>query len=164
MAPSNSQLLANAKKVLQLTEQVVGYLEKTGQSEPNFSQDTPTIPYAEEYEALRIPLTQAAEDLLALVNGPMNLAREMCLRHQDLAAHQVALNFNYYKAVPLGGSISITDLAKAVGMDVSRTRSVIKLLVSQRYFDEVEKDVFQHSALSALIARDESIHAVLAFE
>ena len=157
-------MLKNARQILQLTEQIVDYLEKSGQNEPDFSPNSSTIAPADEYDSMRIPLTAAAQDLLSLVNGPMNVVREMCLRHQDLAAHQVALNFGYYKAVPLDGTISASDLAKAVGMDVGRTKMVMKHLASQRYFDEKELDVFQHSALSALIARDDSIHAVLAFE
>ena len=163
MSPT-SQLLEKARQILQQTERIVQYLEKTGQEEPNFGQDSPVIAFCSEYEALRIPLTSAAEDLLTLVNGPSNIVRELLLRHQDLAAHQVAIDFNYYKAVPLDGSISVPELAKAVGMDVSRTKSVIKHLAAQRYFNEKEPDVFEHNAISALIAKDEAIHAFMAFE
>lgn len=161
---SKSEILQNAREVLKRAEQIVSYLEKNNHDEPSLKPTSCSIPNDAAYEALRIPLNNAAEELLRLVNGPLNWLRLFFCTHHDLAAWQVALDFEFFKAVPLEGSISLSEMAKVVGMDEDRIGRVMRLLVTQRVFVEVETDMFQHNATSALIAKDEAINAVIAMQ
>jgi hypothetical protein len=58
------------------------------------------VPENPEQIALRARLNDAARDLLRLVNGPRNDARTFVCYLYDLAAWQVACEFNFFEAIP----------------------------------------------------------------
>ena len=140
------------------------YLQSHGYSEPNFTSDSPLVPANGEYDAIRTDLTDAAQDLTVLAKGPLQWIRTFCCCHHDLSAWQVALRFKFFTAVPLDKSISVKDLADTVSMDVDRLGRVMKFLTTQHCFQELEDDIFEHTALSAFIARNKDIEACFAFE
>ena len=148
-----------SQQIAVIAAQIADYYDANHLPEPTFDPDSPSIPTAANYEALRIPLSQAAHDLLHLVNGPKRFVRTFSFSHYDLAAFQVALDFNFFTVLPLRGSINLSELAKAVGFDEDRAGSVIRLLATQRIFEETEQNVFRHTAISALVAIDEDIRA-----
>jgi len=158
---SQSELLRLSQTVLQATSTIVRYLEETNQREPSFSQDSSAIQGNDNFEATRIQLNDAAHDLLRLINGPLAEFRSFFTTQYELAAYQVALDFGIFGKVPLGGRIALSDLARKVGIDEDRCGRVIKHLAAQRVFNEIEPDVFEHSAGSALIAEDANIEALL---
>jgi ubiquinone/menaquinone biosynthesis C-methylase UbiE len=157
----HSELLRLAQTVLQATSAIVKDLEKTNQPEPTFSQDSSVIKGGDDYEATRIQLNDAAHDLLSLVNGPLTEFRAFFTTQYDLAAYQIALELGLFGIVPLGGSITLSELARKVPMDEDRCGRVVKHLASQHVFHEIEEDVFEHSAASALVAKDSDIEALL---
>ncbi|KAF5639050.1 O-methyltransferase [Fusarium sp. NRRL 25303] len=162
MASANhSNLLQLAKTVQQTTETIVKYLQDTKQQEPSFHQNSNAIQGDADIHSTRIQLNDAAQDLLRLVNGPANEYRSFYMSHYTLAAYQVAFHFKLFRHVPLGSKVSIADLASKAGIDEGRCRRVIKHLATQRVFEEVEPDVFTHTASSALIARDSDMEAIL---
>jgi hypothetical protein len=156
-----SQLLDLAYEISKKTSDIVKYLQKTGQNEPTFHHSSITIEGDDAFEESRIAINEAAKDLVRLVNGPMVEFRSFFTTHYDLAAYQIALEFKYFKAVPVNGYITLADLAKAVGMDEDRTGRVIRHLASLRVFYEPEPGMFEHTAASALVATDDDIDAVL---
>ncbi|KAI7772389.1 hypothetical protein LZL87_007750 [Fusarium oxysporum] len=158
---NHSNLLQLAQAVQQATETIVKHIQDTHQQEPSFDQDSKTIQGDADIHSTRIQLNDAAQDLLRLINGPANEYRSFFMSHYTLAAYQVALHFKMFRHVPLGGKISITDMASKAGIDEDRCRRVIKHLATQRVFEEVEPDVFTHTASSALIARDSDVEAIL---
>ncbi|EGU75128.1 hypothetical protein FOPG_07515 [Fusarium oxysporum f. sp. conglutinans race 2 54008] len=158
---NHSNLLRLAQTVQQATETIVKHLQYTKQQEPSFDQDSKAIQGDADTHSVRIQLNDAAQDLLRLVNGPANEYRSFFMSHYTLAAYQVALHFKIFRHVPLGGKISIADLASKAGIDKDRCRRVIKHLATQRVFEEVEPDIFTHTASSALIARDSDMEAIL---
>ena len=112
-----------------------------------------------EYENLRIDLNTAALDLLRLVNGPRVDFRSFFTKHYEMAAWQVALEFDYFGLVPLEASISLQELAAKAGMDEDRTMHVMRFLATQRVFKErvgtsIDDISFEHTAASAVIARE----------
>ncbi|RYC63870.1 hypothetical protein CHU98_g2334 [Xylaria longipes] len=159
-----SLILEKAREALRQAEKLVGYLEKNGYDEPNFSSTSPPHPENHEYDAIRTDLTQAAQDLTLLANGPLQWIRTFCCCHHDLSAWQVALRFKYFTLVPLDRPISTRDLAAKAGMDEDRTRRIMKFLTTQRCFQELDDDTFEHTAMSAYIARNRDIEACFAFE
>lgn len=153
-----------SRRIATIAGQVADYYDENHLPEPTFGPDSPDIPSSAEYEKLRISLTQTADDLLHLTNGSKSFIRTLACSHYDLAAFQVALEFNFFEAVPANRSIRLPELAKVVGFDEARVASVIRLLATQRIFAETEPDVFQHSARSVLIAKNEDIHAACHFK
>ncbi|TAQ89050.1 hypothetical protein B7494_g2627 [Chlorociboria aeruginascens] len=161
---SKSEVLENAREILRRTEQLVQYLEQNGYEEPSFKATSPAVPDTPQYIEIRDLVSNAASNLIHLVNGPLNWLRSLFFIHYDLAAWQIALEFEFFKAIPLRGTIELSELAKKVCMDEERVARVLRLLATQKTFFEPEPGVFQHTAISSLIATDDSIHAVLAMQ
>jgi hypothetical protein len=156
-----SVLLQLAQSVLKTTSTIVRQLQNTNQEEPSFDQNSPFIQGDTDFEATRIELNEAAISLLRLVNGPVNEFRRIHLIHCDIAAYQAALELQFFRHVPLDGKISLSDIAHKAGMDEDRCGRIIRLLATHHIFNEVETDVFGHTAGSALIARDTDMEAML---
>lgn len=152
------------RRIVTNAAQVAAYYDDNQLPDPTFGPDCPDIPSSIEYERLRISLSQTADDLLHLVNGPKIFIRTFACSHYDLAAFQVALEFKFFENVPIETTITLSELAKAVGFDEDRVGSVIRLLATQRIFEETDSGVFQHSARSALLAKDEDIRAACHFK
>lgn len=160
IAESNApDLLELAQQISELTKQTANYFDQKQKRKPTFGAHSPAVPETPEYEALRAPLNDAANDLLRLVNGPKSSMRSFLCTHYDLAAYQIALEFNFFEIVPETGGMALSDLAKAAAMDEDRAGRIMKLLTTQRVFAEVESDVFGHTATSMLFVRDSELKA-----
>ena len=157
-------ILAKARETLKQAERLVDYLERNGYEEPNFTSESPQVPGNGEYDAIRIELTDAAQDLTLLAKGPLQWIRTFCCCHHDLSAWQTALRFNFFTIAPLDRPMSVKDMAAAAKMDEDRLSRVMRFLCTQHCFQELDEDVFQHTALSAFIARNKDIEACFAFE
>ena len=164
MASTRSEILDNARKISTFTEQIDSYLEEHEDKTPTNSSIFNSIPTDPSYDALRNPLSDAAQSLFLLVNGPVNWLRLFFTSHHDLAAWQVALDFNFFEAIPLEGSVLLSEIAKTVGMDEDRVGRVMRLLSSQRVFVESQQNVFRHTVTSALVASDKAIKASIAMQ
>ena len=81
------------RRIVTNAAQVAAYYDDNQLPDPTFGPDWPDIPSSIEYERLRISLSQTADDLLHLVNGPKNFTRTFACSHYDLTAFQVALEF-----------------------------------------------------------------------
>jgi len=156
--------LENAERVLSLSQNLVNYLKEKNSGEINFTATTAPTPNNSEYDALRLPLAQSLEDLLLLVNGPMQWLRKYLCAHHELSAWQGALRRGFFSLVPLDKPIHVRDLAMAADMDEDRTVRIMKLLTTQRCFEELSEGVFTHSSLSAFIAENEQIASLSSFQ
>ncbi|MCJ1444782.1 MAG: hypothetical protein MMC23_005284 [Stictis urceolatum] len=164
MATSPSSILELSRQISALTEQTASYLSEKNLPEPSFHSSYEGIPEGPEFEKLQGPLVQALIDLQLLIQGPKIFLRTFGCSLHDLAAFQVACEFNFFEIVPLNGSITTAKLAKATGLAEDITGTVIRLLATQRMFNEVEQDVFEHTSLSAPFARDNDIKAGIHME
>ncbi len=160
MASGYLQILELATAIPKLTLAIAQYLDKHQLPGPSYDPNS-RAPDTPEYEALLAPLNEVAQDLLGLVNGPKRTLTSMLRAQYDLAAFQVALEFGFFDAVPLGTgeSIHLKDLSKIVNVDEDRAGRIIKLLATRRVFVESDPDVFKHTSASALLAMDEEIKA-----
>jgi len=161
---SKSLIISKAREALKHAERLVDYLETNGYDEPNFSEGSPQVPANNDYDAIRTNLTEASTDLIMLAKGPLQWIRTFCCCHHDLSAWQTALRFKYFTNVPLGKAMSIKEIAAAAGHDEDRLGRVMKFLSTQHCFREIEENVYEHTALSAYIAREKDIEACFAFE
>jgi hypothetical protein len=148
-----------AETISTLTNSIASHLKESNHETPDFTTSSAEIPSNSEYEKLRIGLNSVALDLLRLVNGPKVGLRDFFTHHYEMAAWQVALEFDYFNHVPLEGSITLKELAQKAGMDEGRTLQVMRFLATQRVFKELagetdEEHPFEHTATSAMIARE----------
>ncbi|KAH7087100.1 S-adenosyl-L-methionine-dependent methyltransferase [Paraphoma chrysanthemicola] len=165
-----------ASHISELSSELSDHLRNSGHPDLTFTADSPTVPDTAEYEALRGLLNDAAMDLLHLLNGSKSTLRSFFLSHYDLAALQVALARGFFNHVPLPdlGRISesrdaanelrgasVEEIAEKGGISFDRTARVLKMLATHRIFEKVpgHSNRFQHTAASALMARDQSFQA-----
>src|SRR5580700_366976 len=116
---NSPSLLSLASQISSLAAQIQTYLSTTSHPLPSFNAFSPPVPGTPTYESLRVPLNEAALDLLRLVNGPKTTLRSLLCSHYDLAAFQVALEKGFFGYVPLG------DEPKQVGEAVGAKAGVI---------------------------------------
>ncbi|KAJ4376391.1 hypothetical protein N0V83_001674 [Neocucurbitaria cava] len=163
-AEQQSTLLELATEVQQLTTQIVNDLTEKKLKEPTFETDSETIPETPEQIGFRARLNDSARDLLRLVNGPRNDARTFVCYLYDLAAWQVACEFNFFEAIPETGTANIKEIAEKSGVDEDRVGRFLRMLATDRVFEEVEKDVFKHTSRSVLYLKDKQWRDVMHYQ
>ncbi|CRL28214.1 O-methyltransferase, family 2 [Penicillium camemberti] len=156
-----TNLLALAEDITQKTKDITEYLQANGYPQPTLSADSVAHPETVEYVVLYGKLKRSLEDLKYLVEGPKRHFRELCCQGYELAAIQVALEFNFFEIVPLEGQISIEDLAEKAGVDLDRTNRIVRLLVTEFIFQEPTLGYIAHSPSSYLLHVDEEIRSTV---
>ncbi|KAH8712112.1 S-adenosyl-L-methionine-dependent methyltransferase [Phaeosphaeriaceae sp. PMI808] len=143
-----------ANQVSKISSQITTYLNQKG-CHPDFTPKSPNLPETYEYEALRNQLSDAANDLLRLVNGPKNTFRTLTFSHTDLAAVQVALRRKFFQHVPDNNvGLTAADVAEAASIDVDRTTRILKMLATHRIFEEDgATGKFRHTSASAFLKK-----------
>ncbi|KAG8527710.1 uncharacterized protein KY384_007864 [Bacidia gigantensis] len=127
---------------------------------PSFSPDSADIPETPEQAALRSHLLASLDDLRLLVNGPRRTIRSLICFSNDLAAFQVAFDFNFFTIVPESEKgIALEEVARQAGIDVGRTRQVMRMLCTHRVFREIKEGWFAHTLTSVLFKRDENLRS-----
>ncbi|OBT94584.1 hypothetical protein VE01_07931 [Pseudogymnoascus verrucosus] len=164
MALKPISIINLSREILTLTERVAAYFSEKNLPEPSFDASYHGTPNDPEFEEIQAPLIEALADLSLLVQGPKIFLRTFGLAFQDLAAFQIALEFNFFKNIPLEGSITSRELARAAGIGEDITASAVRLLATQRIFVESEPGVFQHTSISAVLGRDDDIQAAIHME
>ena len=149
------EVLTLAEQVKSLSVALVEHLRQTDQGIPDSTLASPSVPEGDRsYDKIRNELNDAATDLLNLVNGPkIQLCKAVC-QGNDLAAHQIALDFDFYHAIPASGTPTLRSVSEQVNLDIGITSRVLRFLVTQGYFREIEEDVFAHTKASAAIRQD----------
>ena len=155
-----ASILAIAKKIGSLSELLNRYIEDNSLPPPSFESGY-RAPETVEYEHLLAPLVDTTQDFLRLINGPKKSITSLLLTHYDLAAYQVALEFDFFDKVPLGprAGIHLNDLASAVGIDTDRVGRIMRFLVTQQTFEESSPDEFRHTSSSAIFVEDPGFKA-----
>ncbi|KAL8858569.1 MAG: hypothetical protein Q9178_004863 [Gyalolechia marmorata] len=159
-APSSS-ILALAKNILELTQDMTEYLQANNLTAPTFalgSQDPPDTP---EYRHLHATLKTSLEDLSRLIDGPRKWLRAFCCTGYDLGALQVALDFEFFQLIPAHGELTIEDLARKSGLDADRTGRIVRQLMTYRFFEELRPRVISHSSTSLVMQQDEELRSVV---
>lgn len=157
--PQTSYLLSLARDIHQLTANLVEELYSLQPNEPDFTPSSAEVPTSPAYNTIRSKLNDVATDLLHLINGPKLHLQRYIFSHNDLAAYQVAFEFNIFSAVPEGDSIDLPMLAAKTGLDSDILQRVMTFLCTQRVFVEVADDVFAHTHISATFARNPDLRA-----
>jgi hypothetical protein len=154
-------LLGLAQKITQRTQAITDYLVANKYAQPTFAPDCINRPETIEYAKLHGDLKRTLEDLQYLVEGPKRHFRALCCQGYELAAIQVALDFNFFSIVPAQGQISLEDLAKEAGVDLDRTSRIVRLLITEFLLREPTHGYIAHSPSSYLLHSDEEIRSTL---
>jgi hypothetical protein len=162
--PTPSSIRELVAQIKKQAEEIEKQLELSGFPEPTLENNFTERPDGPEYAAARASLNDAANDLLMLVNGPKAHFRSLFCYQHDLAAFQIAFDHDFFNKVPLGGSITIPQLAERVSFDEDRVGRIIRFLTTHRVFAETNPGVFEHTAYSALFAKDPEIHAAAHYQ
>lgn len=149
--------LALAKELVHLTEEAVQEAQERGSAPLNFSARATARPATQKYAEVQAKINTVALDLVRLISGPKVVYRHLFVSHYDLAAYQVALEFDFFNLVPLYGTIPVSALAEKAGLDTDRAERILRTLATQRVFEEVPVrggTAFKHTAASALIVEE----------
>ena len=157
MSGSSRTLISIAKKLSEQTQAIDAYWQSIDNEQPSFSQDAPEPPDTAEYVSLHSELSSTLADLQRLVDGPKRNLRRTVMLGNDLAALQIAFDFDFFQLVPLDGTIKLEDLAAKAGIDADRAARMIRMLATHRIFQETEPGQFSHTAASAAFHRDEEL-------
>ena len=159
---SHTDLLTLAVDITVYTKHIVDQLHKSGHGQPSYAVESPRELWENPKLGLKdvkSKLTDAANTLLTLVNGPMLFHRNLFGVHYDLAALQIMLEFNVLENIPVKGGIDLGTLSAKVGIDKDKLGRLLRLLGTQRYVEEPQFEVFQHTVLSEVLLRDELLKA-----
>ena len=157
---ASTDIVNLALDIVKNASEIKSQLAAQGAPAPSFAADSADIPDTPEQAALRGRLMTSLEDLRLLVNGPRRTVRNFICTSNDLAAMQVAVEFNYFTIVPeTEQGLALEEIAQEAGMDIGRTRQILRLLCTHRIFKEVKDGYFAHTALSALFKRDDNLRA-----
>jgi predicted transcriptional regulator len=158
------RLLILASQIQDITSKIVENLIENQLQEPTFDVSSEPLLLTPENVRLKEDLNDTAQDLLRLVNGPKtDLSTSICTIY-DLAAWQVAFEFRLFEAILENGAASLHDIARKVGVDEDRVRRILKILATDRMFEEVEKDHFKHTSRSVLYARYQQVRDLVHYQ
>ena len=150
-----ASILALAEAILEQTKGVTKYLQANDLAAPTLSPKASRPPNTPEYLALHGRLRTSLEDLQRLVDGPTKFYRSFFMLGYDLAAFQIALDFDFFSMVPVDGEISLEELANIAGLDQDRTSRVLRLLVTHRFFQERRPGFISHNSFSIALQNEE---------
>ncbi|KAI0406832.1 S-adenosyl-L-methionine-dependent methyltransferase [Xylaria palmicola] len=156
-----ASLVTLAERMLEQTKAVTQYFQENDLTAPTFSSSANQHPTTDKYLQLQSRLRESLEDLQWLVEGPRRYLRTFATRGYDIAAIQIALDFDFFALVPPDGEISLADLAEKGELDLDRTSRVIRLLITHRFFEERRPGYISHSASSLAMHLDEELRCTV---
>ncbi|KAF5008064.1 hypothetical protein FDECE_5647 [Fusarium decemcellulare] len=153
-APSLSSL---AEAASQAANALAAKLEQEGHPAPSFAEDgLAEYPKSPEIMGARMQLLDAVTDLYRLALGPTDASfMEPLFLNYDATIMDVLNQFNFWAAVPLGGSATYAEIATRVNLPENIVRRVLKYAISIRFFASApdSSDSVVHTSLSAFPAR-----------
>ncbi|KAI4221808.1 MAG: hypothetical protein L6R36_006626 [Xanthoria steineri] len=157
----NSSIVRLAEDILENTKEITKQIQVTGTALPDFSPTAEEPPTTPDYQKLQARLKTQLEDLQLLIDGPRTFYRHFLLRGYEIAAFQIALDFDFFTLIPSEGDIKLEDLASKAGLDQDRTARVIRLLITYRFFRESKPGFFSHNSFSIALQKDDEMRSMV---
>ncbi|VBB79779.1 Putative O-methyltransferase [Podospora comata] len=157
----NVSILALAEGILSKTKEITAYLQSNNLPASTFSPSSASPPNKADYRELQGSLRTLLEDLQRLVDGPALFYRHFLMRGYEIAAFQIALDFDFFTLIPAEGEISVEELAKKAGLDTDKTGRVVRLLITHRFFQERKKGYFSHNLFSFALQQDDEVRSMV---
>ncbi|PKS06174.1 hypothetical protein jhhlp_007491 [Lomentospora prolificans] len=157
MANNKDTLTGLAATISETSSAIAALLAKDGLPAPTFAEDSPTdYPKNPDIIGLRFKLIDAALDLYRLAVGPSDhaLMQPLFLNH-DAMVLDTFNQFDFWTAVPLGGSATMAEISKKTTLPESIVRRFLSWGIASRIFayGPTGSDTVVHSSLSATMAK-----------
>ncbi|EHK17895.1 uncharacterized protein TRIVIDRAFT_194407 [Trichoderma virens Gv29-8] len=158
MAQSSQTLESLLSIVTGLTTTLTTNLRAKNLSEPSFNEDAPgSFPPDQDIQGPRTKLVEALMDMLHLAMGPNEffMTQNMWLGNEAMAL-DVLNRFNFWGAVPIGGSASYAEIAVATKLPEEIVRRFLRFGMNIYLFRQESpgSDRIIHTAASAYMARN----------
>ena len=154
-------ILRLAEEILENTKEVAKSLQSSCVALPTFSHTAEELPTTPNFQKLQARLRTQLEDLQLLIDGPSTFYRHFLMRGYEIAAFQIALDFDFFTLVPAEGDIGLEDLAGKAGLDQDRTGRVIRLLITYHFFQERRPALFSHNSFSIALQKDDEMRSMV---
>jgi hypothetical protein len=119
--------------------------------------DFPGSSSNEEIKLARRAVINATKELHDLMVGPREHVRWMAWFYNDIMSLQAVYQFKVAQAVPIEGDISWAELSKAIGVDESNTKRLVRHAMTNRVFVEPRAGYVAHNAASRVLHDDEQM-------
>ncbi|KAL7784050.1 O-methyltransferase domain-containing protein [Trichoderma afarasin] len=165
MAQTTETLESLLAVVTELTTTLTATLRAKNLPEPSFNEDAPgSLPPDQDIQGPRTKLVGALMDMLHLAMGPNEhfITQNMWLGNEAMAL-DVLNRFNFWGAVPLGGSASYAEIAAATKLPEQMARRFLRFGMSMYLFREEspESNRIVHTAASAYMARNHHMQSFM---
>ncbi|KAJ6092096.1 hypothetical protein N7467_004065 [Penicillium canescens] len=140
------------------------YLTAHHLPQPSFNSDGPSIIVPtgspQSVQRARENLIAASLEILHLAIGPSEFLPHLATGFQYISCLHWLCQFDIFHLVPLNDPINYTDLAAAAKVPEQRLKSIIRMAMTNSLFrEQPDGRSVGHSATSALLARNEDVHA-----
>ncbi|KAL6818170.1 O-methyltransferase domain-containing protein [Trichoderma sp. SZMC 28013] len=158
MAQTSETLESLLAVVTELTTTLTATLRAKNLPEPSFNEDAPgSLPPDQDIQGPRTKLVGALMDMLHLAMGPNEyfITQNMWLGNEAMAL-DVLNRFNFWGAVPIGGSASYAEIAAVTKLPEQMARRFLRFGMSMYLFREESPGSSRivHTAASAYMARN----------
>ncbi|KAK4085123.1 uncharacterized protein Triagg1_113 [Trichoderma aggressivum f. europaeum] len=158
MAQASETLESLLAVVTELTTMLTTTLRAKGLAAPSFNEDAPaSLPPDQDIQGPRTKLVGALMDMLHLAMGPNEyfITQNMWLGNEAMAL-DVLNRFNFWGAVPVGGSASHAEIAAATKLPEQMARRFLRFGMNMYLFREEFSGSSRivHTAASAYMARN----------
>ncbi|KAL8752875.1 MAG: hypothetical protein Q9199_005443 [Rusavskia elegans] len=157
----DSSILRLAESILENTKEITKQIQLTGTALPDFSPTAEELPTTPDFQKLQAGLSTQLEDLKLLIEGPRTFYRHFLMRGYEIAAFQIALDFDFFTLIPSEGGIQLEDVAGKSGLDQDRTGRVIRSLITHRFFQESRPGFFSHNSFSIALQKDDEMRSMV---
>ncbi|KPM41238.1 hypothetical protein AK830_g5307 [Neonectria ditissima] len=165
MASNTPSLTSLAEAISKLANALSSKLDQDGSPAPSFAENgLVDYPKSPELVGLRMQLLDATADMYRLALGPTDTSfLGPLFLNYDATIMDVLNQFDFWSAVPLGGSATYGEIASKVNLPENLVRRVLKYAFTIRFFSSAPDapESVVHTSLSAAPAKQHLLRAWL---
>ncbi|KAI1204780.1 S-adenosyl-L-methionine-dependent methyltransferase [Annulohypoxylon truncatum] len=163
---STNRIIELSSLIARETALINDFLVKNNLPTPSLDADAlqsiPIPDSATDIEAARTAVIEACSELKALMTGPKELLR---FKWTAYASVKAILRFKLDRSFPVGESTSFEAMSKFSGLSEMNVRRLVRhAIINHRFFQENAPGVITHSALTAILSRDDMARNLLVVE
>jgi hypothetical protein len=117
-----------------------------------------------EVAKMKTEIIGLSRDLTKLLLGPRGFLHDLVSPNWDLGALYTILEFDILEKIPLGGKVPIDQLAQQSGIPEDKLLRILRLAACEQILEEPSEGVFQHTAISEALVKDENFKAFIGFQ
>ncbi|KAI1324462.1 O-methyltransferase-domain-containing protein [Xylariaceae sp. FL0255] len=166
MASTTTRIIELATLIASQTTAINSFLKENKLPTPSFEPDainSPAIPKdAKDMQAARASVISACSELKDLLTGPRDLLK---FHWTAYASVKAILRFKLDQSFEVGSSTSFEAMSQYSGLHTKNIRRIVRhAIINHHFFKENSPGVVTHSALTAVLAKDEMARNALIVE